>query len=211
MSQIRIANKLREQQHDVIAGHFVRFPKRLPATIHADGQRLRLGLNDMIAVFDFSLCRFEFERLGTKFFQRRGADDPRPDPVTGRGGFKQIRAAFATKLRPPVRHDPAIDRRAHMTDEIRFHGRIIAAILSRSCRRRVYCGEGTSMTDWELLSQYRAGSEEAFSELTARHVDWVYSAALRRVRDPHLAEDVTQATFVALAQSGNIREKAPIS
>ncbi len=44
-------------------------------------------------------------------------------------------------------------------------------------------------------------SEAAFTELVQRHIDLVYSAALRMVRDPHLARDVTPGAFVALAHN----------
>jgi len=60
----------------------------------------------------------------------------------------------------------------------------------------------TEMTNQELVQQYaKQRSEEAFAELVRRHVDLVYSAALRIVRDRHLAEDVTQSAFAAFAKS----------
>jgi RNA polymerase sigma factor (sigma-70 family) len=57
-------------------------------------------------------------------------------------------------------------------------------------------------TDQELLAAYaQRRSEDAFTELVRRHIDLVYSAALRMVCDPHLAQDVTQSAFAALAQN----------
>ena len=57
-------------------------------------------------------------------------------------------------------------------------------------------------TDQQLLRDYTdRQSEAAFTELMRRHVDFVYSAALRMVCDAHLAEDVTQGVFVALAKN----------
>src|SRR4051812_5046040 len=58
-----------------------------------------------------------------------------------------------------------------------------------------------SMTsDAELLQSYVSDrSNKAFAELVRRHLDGVYSAALRRVGgDSHLAQDVSQHVFIAL-------------
>lgn len=56
------------------------------------------------------------------------------------------------------------------------------------------------MPDDQLLRAFaERGSEAAFTELVRRHVDLVHSAAFRMLNDTHLAKDVTQGVFVALA------------
>jgi RNA polymerase sigma factor (sigma-70 family) len=56
--------------------------------------------------------------------------------------------------------------------------------------------------DGQLLQQYtRERSKSAFGELVTRHIDLVYSVALRVAGgDSHLAEDVTQTVFLDLAR-----------
>lgn len=56
--------------------------------------------------------------------------------------------------------------------------------------------------DCELLRQYAEhGDEAAFAEVVRRHVDWVYSVALRLAGgDAHLAQDITQSVFTDCAR-----------
>src|SRR5690349_2856873 len=57
------------------------------------------------------------------------------------------------------------------------------------------------MQDADLLREYAdTRSETAFAELVRRYLNLVYSAALRQVRDPHVAEEITQAVFIVLTQ-----------
>ena len=67
--------------------------------------------------------------------------------------------------------------------------------------------------DQVLLRAYaRDRCETSFSELVHRHVDFVHSTALRILRDPSLAEEVTQRVFLALAHhSAKLQERASIT
>ena len=57
------------------------------------------------------------------------------------------------------------------------------------------------MQDRLLLRQYvKHGSQAAFAEIVRRHLNLVYSTALREVGDPQTAEDVTQSVFMVLAR-----------
>ena len=67
------------------------------------------------------------------------------------------------------------------------------------------------VTDTELLRSYAHDrSESAFSELVHRHIDMVYSAALRETRgNASLAEDITQSVFAELARKASKLERHP--
>jgi RNA polymerase sigma factor (sigma-70 family) len=57
------------------------------------------------------------------------------------------------------------------------------------------------LDDIALLRQYaKNDSESAFTVLVERHVNLVYSAALRSAGNPEAAEEITQAVFIILAK-----------
>ena len=57
------------------------------------------------------------------------------------------------------------------------------------------------LDDIELLRRFLEQHSEAdFAAVVRRQIDLVYSAALRQTRNPHAAEEVTQAVFVVLAR-----------
>ena len=56
-------------------------------------------------------------------------------------------------------------------------------------------------SDLDLLRQFaRENSQDAFAEIVRRHLNLVYSAALRQVRSPQLAEEIAQSVFADLAR-----------
>lgn len=62
----------------------------------------------------------------------------------------------------------------------------------------------TELDDQALLAQYARGeSEAAFAALVARHVNLVYSAALRFTGNPAHAQEITQAVFIVLARKAS--------
>src|SRR3954468_9500758 len=55
--------------------------------------------------------------------------------------------------------------------------------------------------DMQLVQEFATRqSESAFAEIVSRYTGLVYSAALRQVQSPQLAEEVTQVVFTILAR-----------
>jgi len=69
------------------------------------------------------------------------------------------------------------------------------------------------MEDLELLREYaERRSEQAFTELVQRHLDFVYSTALRLVQERPLAQDVTQMVFIKLARkAASLRQETVLT
>ena len=67
--------------------------------------------------------------------------------------------------------------------------------------------------DLQLLREYAENrSEQAFAQLVTRHVNLVYSTALRLVHERQLAEEVTQTVFLKLAhKAGSLRHGTILS
>jgi RNA polymerase sigma factor (sigma-70 family) len=65
----------------------------------------------------------------------------------------------------------------------------------------------------DSLQQYvRTGSSEAFGQIVRMHADAVYSQSLRQLRDPALAEEVTQRVFILLAKkAGRISQNTVLA
>lgn len=59
-------------------------------------------------------------------------------------------------------------------------------------------------SDFQLLARYaHERADDAFAELVRRHLPLVYSAALRQVQSPELAQDVAQTVFLDLARNAS--------
>src|SRR3989442_8413593 len=82
--------------------------------------------------------------------------------------------------------------------------RMTGCALAKSCRISPPDNDilmNINDTDLQLLAQYaQHQAEDAFAEIVRRHLDLVYSAALRQVRCPQLAEEVAQSVFTDLAR-----------
>jgi len=69
--------------------------------------------------------------------------------------------------------------------------------------------------DADLLGAFVRGTgtaagQDAFTELVKRHLGLVYCAAMRQLRSPHLAEDVSQQVFIQLARCAASLERGTI-
>ena len=67
-----------------------------------------------------------------------------------------------------------------------------------------------AISDSQLVSQYKNGSEEAFAELVNRHKNKIYTTIYLIVKDQYLAEDLLQETYVKVVnkiKSGSYHEE----
>src|SRR5438046_665138 len=68
-----------------------------------------------------------------------------------------------------------------------------------------------TLSDIQLLHEYALRkSDDAFEILVSRHVNLVYSAALRQVRDQVLAGEVTQTVFIVLSRKAHTLSNSTI-
>ena len=65
-------------------------------------------------------------------------------------------------------------------------------------RTRAMRDDDATPTDAELMARVVAGDEQAFAAVYDRHAQALYGTAMRFLRDPGLAEDVVQETYLAV-------------
>jgi DNA-directed RNA polymerase specialized sigma24 family protein len=57
------------------------------------------------------------------------------------------------------------------------------------------------VSDSQLISLYKNGSEEAFTELVTRHKNKIFTTIYMIVKDHDLAEDLLQETYVKVVNT----------
>lgn len=70
-------------------------------------------------------------------------------------------------------------------------------------RAYIYRAMDARQDQIDLHEFVQTGSRQALGRLAGRYLDFVYGLARREMRDAHLAEDVTQAVFLVLAQKAH--------
>ena len=128
----------------------------------------------------------ECNPLGYTFPGRSVGRVRAPNPTKERGRIAAGLPAVAGSMRS------ALCQPSHLQLRI-----FLSAFAGRGCYRMKPMPD-----DADLLRRYaRDRAEDAFAELVRRHIDLVYSAALRQVDgDAHRAQDVAQSVFAALAR-----------
>jgi DNA-directed RNA polymerase specialized sigma24 family protein len=67
------------------------------------------------------------------------------------------------------------------------------------------------LNDMQLLQEYATGrSEAAFTALVSRHINLVYSVAMRSINNPHQAQEITQMVFVILARKSRALRRGTV-
>src|ERR1041384_971120 len=85
-------------------------------------------------------------------------------------------------------------------DDLHFQNILVTFFVGRMLNDQT-TDSGMQTNDMDLLRQYgRERSEQAFRSLVERHINVVYTVALRHTDNSAMAEDVTQAVFTVLAE-----------